>query len=757
MIIRSLDIIDFSGTRDRHVDLAPGFNVIEGENESGKTTLASFIRFIFYGLPDKAHRERYTSWGSTVAAGALTLSDGKGEYRVERECSGPGRDKIRITDLATGAPCFGDADPADIFLGVPVDVFDHSAYVGQISGGEVDGGKVSRAIQNILFSADENVSAEKALKKIDDARILLYYKNLKGGKIHELKTRRDDLLLRAERARKANADTAALEASVRDTRDKLEEARAKADETGAVLRGAEFAVRQRGLARLKEFADSADKAAAEYDGACAADTFDGFIPDAAYVSELEDAQREYRAADEAYEAARAELEAHGGESGKLAPIKEFAARIDAMGGREEIESAVARAAKSRGRSRALAVVFFILTALFGSGAAALFFVKLPDAFSFLPDKPVPTMITGGAAALSLMLAVIFIIRRSQARVFINEVLVDLDLDGTDELEARLAQLNTDATRLQIFDSRMQEYERRASETKMKRDLGAVRLEKLLAKWGRDDAGQASVDAAASVEKRDALKVELDKFVLARDTLADQLGVTDVAAALAEYDPDFDGEPLDPERMDRVRHEYDFYFKQSGALGDKLHNLETELAVISATRESPGEIADELARVTADIERLTKKHAALVMAYDGIVAAETDLRESVSPRLAATAGEVIATITGGKYDRLGVGHELELAYDAQSRSHGIEFMSAGTRDVAYLSLRFALIELLFDGKTPPLIFDESFSRLDDKRYGALLCVIGQMTSRGVQTLLFTSQHRDADLACASDAACNLIDL
>ena len=115
------------------------------------------------------------------------------------------------------------------------------------------------------------------------------------------------------------------------------------------------------------------------------------------------------------------------------------------------------------------------------------------------------------------------------------------------------------------------------------------------------------------------------------------------------------------------------------------------------------------------------------------------------------------MTGGKYDTLGVGRSLQLAFERDEQSHGVEYMSAGTRDVAYLSLRFALIDLLYDGKKPPLIFDESFSRLDDERYRRVLGVISRMYDRGVQTLLFTSQTRDAEIAEEEDTAANVVKL
>ena len=210
-------------------------------------------------------------------------------------------------------------------------------------------------------------------------------------------------------------------------------------------------------------------------------------------------------------------------------------------------------------------------------------------------------------------------------------------------------------------------------------------------------------------------------------------------------------------IERIRREYDFYQKQLEALGARKHRLETELAVLEATVEPPTELADRLSAITAEIDSLSKKHRALVLAHSALSEAASALRESVAPRLSKTAGELMDSLTEGRYDRIGVGRALEMTYEAEAQSRGIEFMSAGTRDIAYLSLRFALSELLFRNSRPPMIFDESFSRLDDRRYARVLALIGEMCGRGSQIILFTSQSRDSRLAAERVPGCNVISL
>ena len=54
MKIERIRIESFGRLSDFELNLSQGINILEGPNESGKSTIAAFIRFIFYGLSAKA-------------------------------------------------------------------------------------------------------------------------------------------------------------------------------------------------------------------------------------------------------------------------------------------------------------------------------------------------------------------------------------------------------------------------------------------------------------------------------------------------------------------------------------------------------------------------------------------------------------------------------------------------------------------------------------------------------------------------------
>ena len=91
MYIKTIHIDSFGGVRGKTIELSKGLNIIEGSNESGKSSVAMFIKFIFYGLSGRgvdgamSERRRYVNWETGSAAGYIILVKGDITYRIQRE------------------------------------------------------------------------------------------------------------------------------------------------------------------------------------------------------------------------------------------------------------------------------------------------------------------------------------------------------------------------------------------------------------------------------------------------------------------------------------------------------------------------------------------------------------------------------------------------------------------------------------------------------------------------------------------------
>jgi uncharacterized protein YhaN len=119
---------------------------------------------------------------------------------------------------------------------------------------------------------------------------------------------------------------------------------------------------------------------------------------------------------------------------------------------------------------------------------------------------------------------------------------------------------------------------------------------------------------------------------------------------------------------------------------------------------------------------------------------------------------MSSLTDGKYDEIGVDGEFSLTFRPQSGEGRVtkdeSFMSAGTSDITYVSLRLSLSELISGGKSVPTVFDESFSRLDDTRLANMMRLL---SSQNGQVIVLTSNGREEEILNKVGISHNYINL
>ena len=103
------------------------------------------------------------------------------------------------------------------------------------------------------------------------------------------------------------------------------------------------------------------------------------------------------------------------------------------------------------------------------------------------------------------------------------------------------------------------------------------------------------------------------------------------------------------------------------------------------------------------------------------------------------------VTDGKYSSLGVDSELKLSFLTENGdSRSVDYLSGGTREIAYVAVRMALIDMLYAEK-PPICFDETFACQDNARATSMMKAISRLSEEGNQSFIFTCRQREANLA------------
>ena len=175
----------------------------------------------------------------------------------------------------------------------------------------------------------------------------------------------------------------------------------------------------------------------------------------------------------------------------------------------------------------------------------------------------------------------------------------------------------------------------------------------------------------------------------------------------------------------------------------LRTQQAQLTGAALAIGDPMALKSEHAQLLEQRDALERQYAAIALAIETLGRADSELQSRFSPQLAQKAADYMDYLTDGRYD------ELVLARDLSAKAHSADdptprdtaYLSAGTADLLYLSVRLALCELTCPADDPcPLVLDDTLVNFDDaraKRARALFREIAQHR----QVILFTCHERD----------------
>ena len=322
MKILVIEIAEFAGLKNKILELGEGMNIIEGLNESGKSTILAFIKFVLYGFSRRnsgeelGERERYVSWTGRRAAGSLIVSARGRRWRVERDgivqTTRGGRENyveniLKIIDTETFAEEKTDKSPGEFLLGIPAAVFSSTCFIAQSNLSGIDSDEVGSSIENLLFSADERVNAERTSRILEKARRELLHKDERGGKIFDLRAEYTALHNRLSAATAAARNIVAKEALACEYAQEAEKMKKSLDGLEAAWETIEVVHVLRQFDALRELEGrlaGLEQTWQELE----ADSFPGgFCPDRQYAAALDTLSRELSAAVGTLVRAEAEL------------------------------------------------------------------------------------------------------------------------------------------------------------------------------------------------------------------------------------------------------------------------------------------------------------------------------------------------------------------------------------------------------------------------------------------------------------------
>lgn len=732
MKIKEIYIQSFGLLKDRSFRLSEGVNVLVGPNESGKSTLAAFLKYIFYGPGQKGSPDRTRYMNARVGGYITCVTEEDGNlWRIERstiiESDGnkeSTRDTVQIIDTRTGK-VLPEKNPGEYFFGVNESIFQSTAFVGQLSAVRPDGTSLSGAVENMLHTADENVDLKRASAKLDQARRELLPKNSTGGKIREKEE---------EIARLEEALTTAREKADRrmETETALRTATAKRQEMEEKKNG------------LEELTSAAETISACRKIAAAEDT-------AAKLKSYQEALAVLSAPP--YSDLEKQLDAI--ETAAKAPTNASAKAEDTNGNLrirdEEAAAALEEGEYVESKSRLFLAVTIVMAI---AGLVALAAGAIMAYFGFEQF-----LLPFGIMAVCVIVGIVFYVMQGKNLRKLDDILDEWGVDTLDELE-EIAETGTAGDTAPDADT--------AAPTFLENEEAVAKLYALADVCGISHKTNDPAETMAALRKkaekaatdRDTVRAKVEHLTGRLGALQEAIAGLDKVAIVARYKQLMSSPmgkaamQLDSDSLAKAQKERDFTIGTWRAQSKKEAELEAVYAALCAGEgRSPDVLEGMLSTAREELGELKKQHAGYTLALEALRHAGESLRTTVIPTVTERASATMEEATGGKYTRIAMDAAFGLQYTTDSGTASVDMLSKGTADLAYISLRLALARTLFGDKgreVPPMILDETFAAVDEDR---LASALSAMVHADAQCLLFSCRGDEARLG--TQLGCNVL--
>ena len=685
--------------------LEPGLNLIYAPNESGKSTWCSFIRTMLYGLPTRqsgplADKNRFAPWTGETMQGRMDLeTDGRRwtVLRDTRRASAPMQNfACTYTGTAQPVPEVNGQNLGETLLGVPREVFQRSAFIGQSGLAVSQDPELERRIAALLSTGQEDVSYSESYDRLK--KQLNRRRHNKTGLIPQLEqeqARLDDAL-RRQAELTAQLENAREQQCTAQTRvEELEQRRAQWE---ALEKQEDLARRRQQLTALQQL--------------------DGDLPDRDTLARMQ-AQLEL-------------LEQAGGtltQARRIAQQRQTEAQEaqeawsahplypnDENQLRQQAESMMAPA----GPGKALPI------------AAGVLLCSAAVALALLPAPAKLIAAIGAAAAVGLFLYYMASRRRAA------------DAAQTVQTRKTALQRQTEEYLRLREDARQAEDAARtaaASAEGLTQQLQG-QLVTLLAQvqpfWPEaNGADGVRVALTAALRRREALDgaaLQVQKAQIRCDAMSRHLP----QPPLPDPEETLPRPVLSREQIDAALPQVRNQLREARSRVDSLTGQ-------LRTMDSPESLQAQRDQCTRRLEALQAEYDAIALAMEALTQANTVLQTRFSPALGAETARIFSAITGGRYDKVLLDRNLSLsaqpAGDAMPRA--LSLLSQGAGDQLYLAVRLAICRMVLPrDKAAPLILDDALANFDDQRLAAALDWLLE-ESRSRQILLFTCHRREGD--------------
>lgn len=783
MKINSLYIHAFGGLKNLTLDFSDNFNVIYGDNEMGKTTVMTFIKMMFYGSGrassqlSKNTRLKYTPWDGSQMAGSIDFEHNGKRYRLEKEFrSSNSTDKATLCDLDMGTRQAVSSDIGASFFGISLSAFERSVFIGQLGFPEKDSaaeGELNSKLSNIALTGEESISFEAVNSRLQKAKLALMSKSGKAGiydknlkLMGEIKDRIEKNEATAQAITEKKNKIALLESEMEYFGKKALALKEKIS-TEQDVRNAEKLSQ---LLELKKQLDALNETLKLNDGS---------LIDEMYLRKLQFCISKVQAAEDKITAKQKEIELLNKsiEAGLNPPkdaspetaerlkeqIKDFESKKEQNSSlKNELNSKIQECENSGRQKKPFLGFIALIAGILFLGAAVMLNIK-----SFT----VPFIICAVMGIIFTLACPIYLISLKSAKAKISATvakfkeqlgLVEAEEDRISKeifdikikLETITAALNSSAAVIEKQQQLLTESKTELYSFEQEKSAEEKTLFEQFSKYRSADTLQEVLTALEEISQKATKQKELKQQL--NFILNDLNGISyDEAekklATVKESNLSL------TEDFGQLKAEYE-------QLISHITDRKSEIAALTAELRSALSGAEDTEQLKKQLNALmettaSQKEFCLCLDIAAAVLTESfaEVRRSYGSVLEKKAGLFFEGLTDNKYSSMSISKELDINVERKDvfGSREIDYLSSGTADQAYLSMRLALAELMQDDSDSlPIFLDDSLTQYDDSRMKTAVSFLKEYSEK-TQVIMFTCHNSIYEISKEAGADCKKI--
>lgn len=188
----------------------------------------------------------------------------------------------------------------------------------------------------------------------------------------------------------------------------------------------------------------------------------------------------------------------------------------------------------------------------------------------------------------------------------------------------------------------------------------------------------------------------------------------------------------------------------------LRTLEIEEKNILSQLDNIITLKEKQSIIKERIRDLKQKEEIINLALENLQEAYEEMKTTITPKFTRNLSNNVSKISSNKYTKVTINDEKGMIVESQKGEY-IEAckLSVGTIDQLYLSLRLSMVDELSKEKLP-IILDETFAYFDEERMeNALKYILDELKKH--QTIIFTCSNREIETLKKLNVQYNLIEL